>query len=166
MSLEIYLSPVAEDWAKWQRVGKMPLHPMLSFLTNPAPIGCCPRKVKFHSVTDWRPKMWMNLPHGVEKRRSFQKAKADGTLALPSWSGFKDLEDRVVSLMEKSQNHIGKQPAYICKVCGKEGRQGNMKDHIEANHLEGIIIPCNLCDKTFRCRDSLRHHMRRHKSDL
>jgi len=62
LSLEIYLSPVAEDWAKWQRVGKMPLHPMLSFLTNPAPIGCCPRKVKFHSVTDWRPKMWMNLP--------------------------------------------------------------------------------------------------------
>ena len=64
LSLEIYLSPVAEDWAKWQRVGKMPLHPMLSFWTNPAPIGCCPRKVKCHSVTDWRPKMWMNLPHG------------------------------------------------------------------------------------------------------
>ena len=66
LSLEIYLSPVAEDWAKWQRVGKMPLHPMLSFLTNPAPIGCCPRKVKFHSVTDWRPKMWMNLPNRIE----------------------------------------------------------------------------------------------------
>ena len=104
-------------------------------------------------------------PHGVEKRQSFKNAKADGTLALPSWPGLEDLEDRVVSLMEKSQNHIRTQPAYICKVCGKEGIHGDMKNHIEANHLEGISIPCNFCDKTSRSRDSLRHHMRRHKSD-
>ena len=53
--------------------------------------------------------------------------------------------------------------ARICKVCGKEGRQSNIRDHIEANHLEGIVLPCNLGEKTFRSRVSLRHHMKVHK---
>ena len=37
-----------------------------------------------------------------------------------------------------------------------------IKDHIEANHIEGIVIPCNLCDKTFRSRNALRLHNRLH----
>ena len=57
---------------------------------------------------------------------------------------------RVISMMEKSQNYLGRQGfAQRCKVCGKEGRGNHIKDHIEANHLEGIIIPCNLCDKIY-----------------
>ena len=108
------------------------------------------------------------------------------TLAIPnSFSGDLDeLEERVKSMMEKSQNKYanGQQLAHRCKVCGKEGMGSAIKDHIEANHLEGIVIPCNLCDKTFRyrktdstktswfvichilfnfrSRDSLRHHKR------
>ena len=76
------------------------------------------------------------------------------TLAIPTnFSGNLDeLEERVDSMMEKSQNKYvnGSHLAAICKICGKEGRSRNIKDHIEANHLEGILIPCNLCDKTFR----------------
>ena len=55
-------------------------------------------------------------------------------------------------MMEKSQNlcRKGKQKAYKCKACGKEAKGKDIKDHIEANHVEGIVIPCNLCDKTFR----------------
>ena len=87
------------------------------------------------------------------------------TVAIPSnFSGDLDeLEEKVKSLMEKSQNKIGygrdaNAFAKRCKVCGKEGQGPNIKDHIEANHLEGIIIPCNLCDKTFRSRNSFRTH--------
>ena len=74
------------------------------------------------------------------------------------------LEETVKSMMEKSQNkHAnGKQLLDQCKVCGKEGMGNAIKDHIEANHLEGIVIPCNLCDKTFRSRASLRYHKKKH----
>ena len=48
--------------------------------------------------------------------------------------------------------------AYICQVCGKEGTMTNIKTHIEIYHLDGIVIPCNFCEKTFRSRSSLRHH--------
>ena len=54
--------------------------------------------------------------------------------------------------------------AVRCKVCGKEGQGINIRDHIEANHLEGIILPCNLCDKTFRSRVALRLHNRQHQN--
>ena len=46
------------------------------------------------------------------------------------------------------------QPIYVCNVCGKESKQGNMKNHIEANHLEGISVPCNFCEKLFRSRNA------------
>ena len=88
------------------------------------------------------------------------------TLAIPSnFSGdLVELEERVKSMMEKSQNKTvdGSCLAHLCKVCGKEGRGRDIKDHIEANHLEGIIIPCNLCEKTFRSRNGLRMHKRQH----
>ena len=69
-------------------------------------------------------------------------------------------------MMGKSQNKNskGNQFAYVCKVCGKEGEGTNIKNHIEANHLEGLIIPCNLCDKTFKSRNYLKQHMRQHKN--
>ena len=91
------------------------------------------------------------------------------TLAIPSnFSGnLVELEERVKSMMEKSQNKVanGRGFAHLCKVCGKEDMGSHIKDHIEANHLEGIIIPCNLCDKSFRSRNALRLHMRQHKLD-
>ena len=39
---------------------------------------------------------------------------------------------------------------YVCQSCGKEGTRPHIKNHIEANHLEGISIPCNICERTFR----------------
>ena len=89
------------------------------------------------------------------------------TLAIPdhfSSGDFEEIETMVMSLVEKSQNKVvdGTSFAHLCKVCGKEGRGKNIKDHIEANHLEGINIPCNLCDKTFRSRNGLGLHKRQH----
>ena len=89
----------------------------------------------------------------------------NGTLAIPgnNFSGdFEELDGKINSMMEKSQNKVVGQTCKVCKVCGKEGFLRNIKDHIEANHLEGIILPCNLCDKTFRSRNGLRQHKRQH----
>ena len=96
-------------------------------------------------------------------------SRESGTLAIPdhfSSGDFEEIETRVMALVERSQNKVvdGTSFAHLCKVCGKEGRGKNIKDHIEANHLEGINIPCNLCDKTFRSRNGLRLHKKQHQS--
>ena len=76
------------------------------------------------------------------------------------FSGDLQALDKIVkSMMEKSLNMIpaGKQPngsarhksALICKVCGKEGELKSIRYHIEANHIEGISIPCCFCEKVF-----------------
>ena len=81
------------------------------------------------------------------------------------------LDQKVKSMMERSQNMIsnGKQAdgtpkratALICKVCGKEGAPNSMRHHIEANHLEGISIPCDYCGKIYSSRASLSDHKRK-----
>ena len=87
-------------------------------------------------------------------------------IALPKqeFSGnMNELDGKIETMMVRGENMVrqgGKQmtKAYVCQVCGKEGQKINIKDHIEAHHLEGISIPCGLCDKTFRSRHSLRSH--------
>ena len=79
------------------------------------------------------------------------------------------LDEKVKSLIEKGQKMIpngGKrangtaihQRSSICKVCGKEGLWNQIKNHIESNHLEGILIPCDYCDKLLTSRHSLGIH--------
>ena len=97
----------------------------------------------------------------ISSERQNHNPGENRTLAVPgTFSGdLEELEERVKSMMEKSENKLTNgRHADRCKVCGKEGNGTNIKDHIEANHLEGIIIPCNLCDKTFRSRNSFRTH--------
>ena len=115
-------------------------------------------------------KMTSKISNNFSKRQSSMDKKhkpEDGTaVSIPSnYSADLDqLEETVKSMMEKSQNkHAnGKQLLDQCKVCGKEGMSNVIKDHIEANHLEGIVIPCNLCDMTFRSRASMRYHKKKH----
>ena len=75
----------------------------------------------------------------------------------------KELNEKVKSMMKESQNFIpdGKhrtRKASICKVCGKEGARTNIMNHIEAHHLDGIVIPCMSCEKTFHSRNALTQH--------
>ena len=78
-----------------------------------------------------------------------------------------ELDELVKSMMEEGPNVISygkgkKQKANVCKICGKEGQIVAIRDHIEANHLEGISLPCNQCEKTCRSRNSLRMHKSLH----
>ena len=98
------------------------------------------------------------------------EAESNQTVAnTNNFSGDLDgLEEKVKSMMVKGQNLLasGHGKAYVCNVCGKEGGNTAIKDHIEANHLEGITVPCNHCDKSFRSRNALRKHiMREHILD-
>ena len=88
--------------------------------------------------------------------------KSDNAVAIPeNFSGdFKELDEKVNSLMEKSENSIPTR--YTCKLCGKEGMRNDIRKHIESNHLEGVSIPCNLCERTFRSRQTLREHKLKH----
>merc|ERR1712129_233928 len=89
-------------------------------------------------------------------------------------SDFAALDDQVNAMMVKSSNMIAngngrKTYALTCTACGKEGNRSNIRDHIEVNHMEGVSIPCNFCDKVFRSRGSLRQHIannHKHKSEF
>ena len=76
--------------------------------------------------------------------------------------GALDLE--VQTMMEMTQNTIRngqsktKRRSYSCKVCGKEGYGSNIKKHIEANHLKGLSVPCDLCEKRSKSIHGLGQH--------
>ena len=84
-------------------------------------------------------------------------------LALTSQvlGNLQDLEEKTNSMMEKTSTISPSGKALLrsrCKVCGKEGSHANdLRKHIEAKHLEGVSLPCDICGKTFRCRISLFH---------
>ena len=83
----------------------------------------------------------------------------------PSFMGdLQELDDRIKTMMVIGQNMTqdGKRRATACQVCGKEGYGTQIRDHIEANHIEGVSVPCNICGKTFRSRNSLRMHKYNH----
>ena len=88
------------------------------------------------------------------------------TLALPQTSvmsaELQELDETVKAMMETIEMMVQvgnkKACAKVCKVCGKEGHATDIKRHIENNHLEGVSIPCNLCDKILRTREALRKH--------
>ena len=99
--------------------------------------------------------------------------KSSIELVGPNQSGtyLQALDEKLKSMMEKGQKlipngkHANGTPKQattsICKVCGKEGLSKHLRNHIEANHLEGISIPCHHCDKTFSSRASLEMHKSR-----
>ena len=68
-----------------------------------------------------------------------------------------DLQIKTMMTLGHGKLQDGKN-RHMCSVCGKEASWQNIKDHIEAKHIEGICLPCNFCEKTYRSRKSLRMH--------
>ena len=92
-----------------------------------------------------------------------------GTLALPKdISGdVEKLDEQINLMMEKTaRKNAHGQPFYACNICGKENKRSHMKNHIEANHLDGVSIPCNLCEVSFRSRKTKENHMRAFHKDM
>ena len=114
-----------------------------------------------------------NYDPSVSKSSSVTKNNSSidheiGTVALTSYfsGNVRELDDKCNSMMEKTlkKDNTG-HLVYKCVACGKEAINNNLKKHIEANHLEGVSIPCNVCKKTFRSRDAKRqHYLIHHKS--
>ena len=108
--------------------------------------------------------------HFMKSAEVVSQSYSEMTVALPKkeFSGdMKELDEQIENMMVRGENVIKNGPklskAYVCQVCGKEGMRTQVKDHIEANHLDGISIPCTHCEKVFRSRSALKtHHARNH----
>ena len=76
--------------------------------------------------------------------------------------GLQNLDETIKSMITYGARIIlGSQAGkriVICSLCGKEGQNTNIRDHIEATHIEGVDPPCNFCDKTFKSRQLFRRH--------
>ena len=103
-----------------------------------------------------------------DKTDSAQFYGTERTVALPrSGNGstkgdFQELDEQIKSMMGRSRiTFPNGRKNIVCNVCGKEADYRVIKDHIEANHIEGVSIPCNNCDKIFRSRHSLKMHIHR-----
>jgi len=118
-----------------------------------------------------RKQVSQNINPKAERKEEFPSdpiAQTETAVVLPSLvnvttSDIQELDDQVTSMMRKSEKLVksGLQKAHICTVCGKEGNGRDIKDHIEANHLDGVSLPCNFCEKTFRSRGALKMHNKR-----
>ena len=81
------------------------------------------------------------------------------------------LNQQIRSMMEKGDNRVlhkrgnGKveeEITRVCKVCGKEGRQNEIAQHIEAKHITGLTHTCDICGKKVKTKNALRLHKSTH----
>ena len=107
----------------------------------------------------------------IDENNGKHFGESDKTIALPASynarGDFQELDEQIKSMMGQSQNTLPNgRKKKVCKVCEKEGDYRVIKDHIEARHIEGVSIPCNSCDKIFRCRAFLQTHIQRKKENI
>ena len=125
-------------------------------------------------VSRWKPTLIKEETTDVGFMANSKKGKSTGNysnepyhetnIALKSKTAYTDiteLGEKVRSMMVFSENiaaggNHGK--ARICKMCGKEGQWSHIVKHIEANHITGIALPCNICGKTSSTRHALTQH--------
>ena len=96
----------------------------------------------------------------LHKTSTDEKPKQERALVIQSevLSGrLQELDEKIKSMYTTTKKDG--QCFWICELCGKDAKSNtNMKNHIESNHIEGISLPCNFCEKIFRSRNTLRMH--------
>ena len=110
-----------------------------------------------------------------EEERSKVAEKVNSSSQKLGLNNFTDVEElnRVIKeTMRKSEKLIlaGKRwktekkkyaRAFVCKVCGKEGLDMNIRSHIERHHIGRLNLPCNFCGRSFNSRSLLSDHKKR-----
>ena len=91
------------------------------------------------------------------------------TVVLANTEDVQQLDEEIKSMMEVTGNTITTgnrtRKVWLCKVCGKESTETNMKMHIEAHHLSNAMaFSCDTCGKRSRSRHGLRMHKAREHS--
>ena len=61
-----------------------------------------------------------------------------------------NLDEQINSMLDATENFSTRKngqrfKVFICKVCGKEAEQTDLKRHIEAFHISGITHSCEVC---------------------
>ena len=111
-----------------------------------------------------------SLEHVSKSKEIIKSATRSTTLSTENkslliapilFSGYiQDLNEKVNSMMILGQFPTldGKQKATVCQVCGLEGYKIQIRNHIEAKHVEIISVTCNICEKVYRTRNTLKGH--------
>ena len=100
----------------------------------------------------------------IEPRVPFEnKFETEGTVSLqPAESD--QLDEIIKTMMDSTNGFITsangqRKRASICKVCGKEAKDADVRRHIEAKHMNNISHSCDICGKISRSRNGLRQHV-------
>ena len=83
--------------------------------------------------------------------------------SLVLFDGMGDFEEKIQSMIIPSQNTSQGRKIYECTVCGKQDKLSHLKEHIESNHIGGVLHSCDICGKTSRSRNSLFKHKAHHR---
>jgi len=92
-----------------------------------------------------------------------------GAVAVTDYTEAADLQDlnaKIKSMMDISDATVsgGKMRLRVCKVCGKEGMMGAIRNHIEAHHITGVSHTCDICGARAKSRNALGMHKQRNHS--
>merc|ERR1719319_144772 len=100
------------------------------------------RNYSHQKIPTAAPSSFVGKPSSVAKVET--SSPLEGTVAVTDYTvaaDLQDLDDKIKSMMEVSQNkNNGRAAGFkrICKVCGKEGSWATIMAHIESHHITGI----------------------------
>ena len=120
---------------------------------------------KYKSATEQNP-LKKDVGLGKEILQSTSERALSVRDEVTNNTDLESLDQQVKSMMTVSENADPYRKkngrARICTLCGKEGSMGNIMQHIEANHIAGISIPCDRCGFVSRSRHALQVHEYKH----
>ena len=67
-----------------------------------------------------------------------------------------EVDQKIKELLVRTDRGNGELECTVCRKIGKDVR--NMRRHAET-HIEGLSYSCNICDKSFRSKNSLAVHI-------
>ena len=65
----------------------------------------------------------------------------------------KNLKEEINNYLVYGEN------GWQCAACGFLGRKDNIRQHIEARHMENTNVSCEVCGKVYKTKHSLHNHV-------